>query len=69
VKSSTTTLHARIQETVEWVEPWRNTPDIDDHYMFSLTALGDKFIFYGGRSYSDRKTLAERDVFCLRLTM
>jgi len=69
VKSSASQVQAQVKDAVEWVEPWRNAPDIADHYMFSLTALGDKFILYGGRSYANTGTLPERAVYCLRLTM
>jgi len=70
VRSTTTSLHCQIKEAVEWFEPWRNSPEPEFHHFFSLTAMGDKAVLYGGHSkFADAFSIGgARDLFCLRLT-
>jgi len=65
--SSETRLHCSTREAVDLSEPWRNEPSADEHYLYSLTTVGDKIVLCGGRHFDG--TPSFRNLYCLRLTL
>jgi len=77
--SSGERLHCAERHAVDYFEPWLNVPTSDEHFLCSLTAVGEKIILFGGRlcnsdwtdsrlCNSDWTDIADQ-LFCLRLTM